>query len=70
MWFQACAFDIVLPQHIHNHVKKHAEMGRNISAEIDLDKELQIFLLEGSKSDVWEYVVSTGEKCSESVSKY
>ena len=56
MWLQACAFDIVSPQ--HNHVKKNAEMARNISDEIDLDKELEVFLLEGSKSDVWEYLVS------------
>ena len=58
MWLRACAFDIVWPQHTHNHVKKHAKMARNISDEINLDKELQLFLLEGSKSDVWEYLVS------------
>ena len=58
MWLRACAFDIVLPQYTHNHVKKHAKMVRNISDEIDLDKELQAFLLEGSKSDVWVYLVS------------
>ena len=58
MWLRACAFDIVSPQHTHNHVKKHAKMARNISDEIDLDKELELFLLEGSKSDVWEYLVS------------
>ena len=52
MWLQACAFDIVSPQHTHNNVKKHAKMARNISDEIDLDKELEVFLLEGSKSDV------------------
>ena len=33
-------------------------MRRNISDEIDLDKELQIFLLEGSNSDVQEYLIS------------
>ena len=53
MWLQACAFDIVSPQHSHNHVKKYAKMARNISDEIDLDKEL-----EGSKSDVWEHLFS------------
>ena len=58
MWLRACAFDIVLPQHTHKHVKKHAKMARNISDEIDLDKELQVFLLDGSKSDAWEYLVS------------
>ena len=58
MWLGACAFDIVLSQHTHNHVKKHAKMVRNISDEIDLDKELQVFLLQGSKSDVLEYLVS------------
>ena len=59
MWLQVCAFDIVLPQHTHNHMKKHAKMARrNISDEIDLDKELEGFLLEGSKSSVWEYLVS------------
>ena len=54
MWLQA--------QHTHNHVKKHAKIVRNISDEIDLDKELKVFLLEGFKSDVWEY--------SESVFKF
>ena len=58
MWLRACAFDIVLPQHTHSHVQKHVKMARNISDEIDLDKELKVFLLEGSKSDVWEYLVS------------
>ena len=33
-------------------------MARNISDEIDLDKEVEVFLLEGSKSDVLEYLVS------------
>ena len=50
VWLQACTFDIVLPQDTHNHRKKHA---KNISHEIYLDKELQ-----GSKSDVLEYLVS------------
>ena len=58
MWLWACEFDIVLPQHIHNHMKKYMKIVRNISDKIDLDKELQVFLLEGSKSDVWEYLVS------------
>ena len=58
MWLQACAFDIVSPQHTYNHMKKHVKMARNISDEIDLDKELEVFLLEGSKSGVWEYLVS------------
>ena len=53
MWLQA--FDIVRSQHMHTHVKKHAKMARNIS---DPDKELEVFLLEGSKSYVWEYLVS------------
>ena len=52
MWLQACAFDSVAPQHTLNHVKKHAKMVGNISGEIDLDKELQVFLLEDSKSDI------------------
>ena len=42
MWFRACVFDIVLSQHTHNHVKKHAKMVRNISDEINLDKELEV----------------------------
>ena len=58
MWLQVCAFDIVLRQHIHNHMKKHAKMARNISDEIDLDKRAGGFLLESSKSSVWEYLVS------------
>ena len=58
MWLQACAFDIVLPQHVHNHVNKHVKMARSISDKIDLDKELEVFLLEGSNSYVWEYLVS------------
>ena len=71
MWFRACVLDIVLSQHIHTHVKKHVKMARNISDEIDLDKELKVFLLEGSKSDVSEYLVSLPSgKCSESVSKF
>ena len=36
-------------------------MARNISDEIDLDKELEVFLLEGSKIDVWEYLVSLSQ---------
>ena len=35
---------------------KHAKVVRNITDEIDFDKELQVFL--GSKSDVWEYLFS------------
>ena len=58
MWLQACVFDIVSPQHTHNHMKNHVKMVRNISDEIDLDKELKVFLLDGSKSDVWEYLAS------------
>ena len=60
MWLQACAFDIVSPRHTctHKHMKKHVKRARNISDEIDLYKELEGFLLEGSKSDVWEYLVS------------
>ena len=58
MWLWACVFDTVSPQYTHKHVKKHAKMVRNITDEIDLDKELEVFLLEGSKSDVWEYLVS------------
>ena len=50
--------DIVLSQHAHNHVKQHEKMARNISNEIDLDNELEVFLLEGSKSGVSEYLVS------------
>ena len=33
-------------------------MTRNISDEIDFDKELEVFLLEGSNTYVWEYLVS------------
>ena len=58
MWLRVCAFDIVLPKHTHNHMKKHAQIARNISDEINFDKELEVFLLEGSKRDVWEYLVS------------
>ena len=32
-------------------------MVRNISDEIDLDKELEVFLMEGFNSDVREYLV-------------
>ena len=39
-----------------SHEKK--KMARNISDEINLDKELEVFLLESSKSGVWEYLVS------------
>ena len=51
---RACALDIVLPQqHTHNHMKKHVKMARNVS---DLTKSYMLFLFEGSKSDVWEYL--------------
>ena len=33
-------------------------MVRNISHQIDFDKKLEVFLLEGSKSGAWEYLVS------------
>ena len=69
MWFRACIFDTVLSQYIHNHVKKHAKMARNISDEINLDKELEDFLLEGSNSDVLSFSATSGN-CSESVSKF
>ena len=59
MWLQACAFDIVSLQHTHNNVKKHVKMVRNTSCEIDLDKVLQVFLLEGSESGVCEYLLQT-----------
>ena len=38
-------------------MKKHVKMARNIFDEIDLDKELEVFLLEGSKNDVVMYLV-------------
>ena len=38
--------------------KKHEKMARNISDEIDLDNGLEVFLLEGSESGIWEYLVS------------
>ena len=72
MWLQACAFDIVLPQHIHNYLKKHAKMAMNISDEIDLDKELEVFSVGGLKE--WYMgvlgVSATNGKYSESVSKF
>ena len=43
MWLQACAFDIISSQYIHNHVKIHAKMVSKISDEINLDKELKLF---------------------------
>ena len=58
IWLRACAFGIVSPQHTHDCLKKHAKTRRNISNEINLDKELQVFLLKGFKSDVWEDLVS------------
>ena len=39
------------------HEKKHVKMARNIFDEIDFDKELEVFLLDGFKSDVWKYLV-------------
>ena len=39
------------------HEKKHVKMVRNMFDEIDFDKQLEVFLLEGFKSDVWKYVV-------------
>ena len=43
MWLQTCAFDIVLPQHTHNHMKNTV---RKISDGIDIDNKLEVFLLE------------------------
>ena len=45
----------IYPQQLESTCKK---IARN---EIDHDKELKIFLLEGSKSDVWEYLVSLAQ---------
>ena len=56
-------FTIII--HLFNHVKNM----RNISGEIDLDKDLQVFLLEASKSGIWEYLVSIPNK-GESVFKF
>ena len=42
----------ISPKHTHNYVKNNAKMVMNISDEINLDKGLQLFLLEGSKNDV------------------
>ena len=39
-------------------MQKHEKMVRNISDEINLDKKLEVFLLEGSKNGVLEYIVS------------
>ena len=36
----------------------HEKIARNSSCEIDLDEGLQVFLLEDSNSDIWEYLVS------------
>ena len=48
IWLQACVFNIASTYaQLH---EKHAKMAR--SDEIDLDKELEVFLLEGSNSDV------------------
>ena len=49
MWLQAYVFDIVLFQHTHNNVKKHAKMAMNIFDEINLDKELEVFSVGGLK---------------------
>ena len=51
MWLQACAFNIVSSQHTctHNYMKKHAKTARNISDEIDLDKEFEVFSVGGLK---------------------
>ena len=70
MWLWACALDIALLQHIHNHVKKHAKMAMNISDEIDLDKELKVFSVGGLKKKYnVRGVFATNGKCSESASK-
>ena len=47
MWLRTCSFDIVLPQHTHNHMKTHTKIARNISDEFDLDKELEGFSKSG-----------------------
>ena len=38
-------------------VKRTCEHDEEYFSEIDLDKELKVFLLEGSKSGVWDSVV-------------
>ena len=44
----------------HNQCEKNMNTTRNIFGEINLDKELEVFLLEGSKSGVWDNVVLVG----------
>ena len=39
-------------------MQKHAKMVRNISGEINLDKKLEVFSLNGSTSGIWKYLVS------------
>ena len=52
MWLRACGFDIVLyPQPCEKTRKDGKEY-------FWWDKELEVFLLEGFKSDVLEYLVS------------
>ena len=62
MWLQA--FDTVSSQHIHNYMKKHAKMTRNISDDIDLDKELEVWYM-----GVLGFSAKSA-KYSESVSKF
>ena len=49
MWLQACAFDIVSPQHTHNQVKKQGKIAMNISDVINLDKKREVFSVGGLK---------------------
>ena len=51
-----CIWHCPVSTHPQPH-EKHAKMVRNISDEIDLDKELEVFLMEGFNSDVREYLV-------------
>ena len=66
-----CIWHCPVSTHPQPH-EKHAKMVRNISDEIDPDKELEAFLLEGSKE--WCTGVlsfsATGGKCSETISKF
>ena len=67
MLLRTCSFDIVLPQHTYNHMKTHTKMARNISDEINLDKELEEFLI--VVTCTCSFSAKSG-KCSECVSKF
>ena len=52
MWLRACAFDIVLHTYPPTRPQPRDKTCNDGEEKIDLDKELQVFLLDGSKGEI------------------